>query len=264
MDVSPGELRAVAVEAVREAGAVLLAAFAAPSVVRDKGPEGLVTEADLASEEKLVSIIRDAFPDHGIHSEEAGEVSAGTDYSWFLDPLDGTDNFVRGIPYFGVAVSLVHDGRVALSAVYQPVRDELYQAERNGGVVVNETPIRSAGVDSLETAVIAFDQGHSLGEMAPAAAELWTSLSAQARRALWNWAPTLDWGLLARGAIDGMVAVGSVPEERHAGALLAAEAGAIVTDFRGEPFGLEDENLVAAASLSLHQALLELATKAGI
>ncbi|MFQ5968511.1 MAG: inositol monophosphatase family protein [Acidimicrobiia bacterium] len=264
MNVAPGELRAVAVEAIREAGAILRAAFAVPQVVSHKGPEGLVTAADLDSEHKLVHIIRDTFPDHGIRSEEAGEVAQGADYTWFLDPLDGTDNFVRGIPYFGVAVSLVHDGRVTLSAVYQPVRDELYQAERNGGVVVNETPIRSAGEEKLEDAVIAFDHGYRLGKAAPAAAELRASLSEQARRGLWNWAPTLDWGLLARGAIDGMVAVGSVPEERHAGALLAAEAGAIVTNFRGEPFGLEDENLLAAASLSLHEALLELAAKAGL
>ncbi len=130
-------------------------------------------------------------------------------------------------------------------------------------MVVNQTPIRCTGTEKLEDAVIAFDQGYLLGEAAPAAAELRASISRQARRALWNWAPTLDWGLLARGSIDGIVALGSVPQERHAGALLGAEAGAVVTDSAGEPFGLEDENLVAAATLSLHETLLELTAESG-
>jgi len=139
-----------AVEIAREAGALLANYFERRVAVELKGEFDVVTEADRASEKLVVERLRSHFPAHGIVAEEGGGRESSSEYCWYVDPLDGTTNFAHGFPMFNVTLGLARAGEMIAGVVYDPIRQELFAAERGGGAYLNNRRIRVSGIQRLE------------------------------------------------------------------------------------------------------------------
>ncbi len=160
-------LHTTAVEAARRAGAELARLFRQPRQTRDKGPRDIVTDADMAAERAAIATIRERFPDHAILSEEGGgEANAGA-LQWIMDPLDGTTNYARGLPYFCVAIAVAEPtGRPLVGVVYDPLRDALYHAQRGGGAFCNERRLAVSQRQRLLDLLALFDWPRAEGPRA--------------------------------------------------------------------------------------------------
>jgi myo-inositol-1(or 4)-monophosphatase len=186
--------------------------------------------ADRASEERMLSVVRESHPDHAVYAEESGDVSTEGDLRWVVDPLDGTNNFVAGLPSFATAAAVLDDDGPVVGCVYVPTTDDLYVARRGEGVRHDGDPVTADGSVATEKATVAFVVGHDVkldGRMDEAEA-LQGTLADATKRVVESWSPCVHWGALARGRLDGMVCFYPDDEEQHVGELLASEAGASV------------------------------------
>jgi len=131
----------IAIQAARGGGAILMQYFQKTGLEREiKDDKSFVTAADTESEEEIVSVIRAAYPDHDIVGEESGELGNASAYQWVIDPLDGTTNFVNGIPLFAVSIAVLKDGVPVVGVVYNPATDAMYSAEKGSGLRWNDKP----------------------------------------------------------------------------------------------------------------------------
>ncbi len=248
-----------AIYAARAGGAIIHSLFGQNLAAREKRSADLVTEADQAAEVTILAVLRAAHPDFGIISEECGALpgTAGSEYTWVVDPLDGTNNFVAGIPQVGVSIALVRGKEAVLGVVYQPMVDVLWQARRGEGARRNGRPIAAAArQDNLGRATVAYVQGYLAGDALALATQ--RALYGRVKRVLTNWAAALDWCLLAEGRIAAVVSLDSEWEDQVAGALIAQEAGARVTNLAGHPYAPGMTRLLACGNDHIHAALSHL------
>ncbi|WP_117591597.1 inositol monophosphatase family protein [Haloprofundus halophilus] len=227
--VDADDLAAVAERAVRAGGEFLRDEFRNGTVDGEFGTDDVKAAADCAAEARVVSVIRESFPDHALHTEEAGRSGSGR-YEWVVDPLDGTNNFAAGLPMFASAVAVVDDGEPVVSAIYEPLPESLYLARRGRGATVNGEPIRLGGGSDLplEHGTVSFVLGLPAvrdAELRERGEEMIDALDGVCKRVLETWSPCVDWGLLATGRIEGLVSFHPDVYEQYAGSLLAAEAG---------------------------------------
>ncbi|WP_433624935.1 inositol monophosphatase family protein [Halomicrococcus sp. NG-SE-24] len=218
-----------AVAACEAAGEYLVAEFERAETTADYGPRDVKAEADRGAERRALDVLTTAYPDHAVYAEESGERDGDAPYRWIVDPLDGTNNFCAGIPYFGTAVALLHEGDPVLGVVHDPLHDDTYVARRGEGATYDGGPARADSDVPLDGATVAFVVGLDAVEDADLRArseELKGALAGRCKRVWESWAPALDWGLLARGDIEAVVAFHPDAIEQHAGWLLAAESGA--------------------------------------
>jgi myo-inositol-1(or 4)-monophosphatase len=184
--------------------------------------------ADRASEERMLSVIRESHPAHAVYAEESGDVATGGDHRWVVDPLDGTNNFVAGLPSFATAAVVLDDDGPLAGSVYVPLADDLYVAEHGAGVTHDGDPVTADSDATTETATVGFVVGHDVkldGRMDEADA-MQAALGDATKRVIESWSPCVHWGALARGRLDGMVCFYPDDEEQLVGELLASEAGA--------------------------------------
>ncbi|MEV4395461.1 inositol monophosphatase family protein [Nonomuraea sp. NPDC049607] len=247
--------RTVAVEAAQAAGALLAAGTRGAVGIRAKGDAGdVVTDLDLASEKLLVERILTAYPTHAIVAEESGLIgAAGGEWTWLVDPLDGTNNVAIGLPTYVVGVALCQGGRPVLGVVHDPVTAQTWSAIRGRGAVAS-TGARLAPpyTASPHGPLLAWTQGYGVNRGDATMLALKAALEVGARRVLQLWAPLLSWAMLARGDIDGIVGYRAEAVDLPAGALLAQEAGIEIRALDGGPFeesidgSAEDRSFVAA------------------
>ncbi|WP_254535560.1 inositol monophosphatase family protein [Halomarina litorea] len=189
--------------------------------------------ADRASEERMLGVVEEAFPDHAVYSEERGEGGGEGDYRWIVDPLDGTNNFVAGMPSFASAATVLDSGDPVVASVYAPVADDLYVARWGGGVEYDGETVETGSDRAPSEATVGFVVGHGVKldpDRAERAHAVRTALEDRCKRVVESWSPTVHWGLLARGRIDAMVSLSPDREEQYAGELLAREAGAVARE----------------------------------
>ncbi|GKQ36810.1 inositol monophosphatase family protein [Streptomyces sp. A012304] len=234
--------RGTAVAAAEEAGALLRSRFPDGFAARPKGRLGdVVTDLDLLAERVVVDRIRARFPHDRILAEEAGEAGAGDGggRTWLVDPLDGSNNVVIGLPVYVVGVALCVDGRPVVGVVHDPVTGRTWSARHGCGahgpggrlaVTVGARPPSPAGP------LLAWTQGHAVRRDDPAARGLRHALEAGSRRLLQLWAPLMAWAMLARGDIDGFVGYRAEAIDLPAGALIAREAGVTLCHLDGSDF----------------------------
>ncbi|GGJ16297.1 inositol monophosphatase [Halobellus salinus] len=225
--LSRARLAAVAERAVRAGGDYLADAFRDGPIDADYGTDDVKAAADRAAEERVLDVIREAYPDHAIHAEESG--AAGDHrYEWIIDPLDGTNNFAAGLPSFATAACVRCNGRTEVAAVYEPLPDDLYLARRGAGATVDGEPITPGTEVSLSAGTVSFVVGlpalRDVGLRATAD-RIESAVGAESKRVINTWSPCVDWGLLARGGVEGLVAYYPDVYEQYAGELLAAAAG---------------------------------------
>lgn len=248
------ELRTAAA-AARAAGELLLDYRCRGTEAREKADRSLVTDADLASEVLLLDALRAEFPGDAILSEEAGASGAGA-RRWIVDPLDGTTNFSRGLPFFAVSLALWEDGAPAVGAVYLPVLDELFLAARDAPATLNGAPIRVSAVGAVPEAMVNvyFDRRERL----EAGLEIYARVARACEgrvKTLGSTASLLCY--VACGRLDALIKNGTKLPDYAAGMLVLERAGGRVTDFAGRAPGDAADSLLATNS-RLHAQLAEI------
>jgi myo-inositol-1(or 4)-monophosphatase len=226
--------------------------------VSRKGPADFVSAADHRAEEVIRTELARARPDYGLLMEESGE-TRGRDpqHRWIVDPLDGTTNFLHGIPQFAISIALERQGRIQAGLIYNPISDELFSAERGGGAFLNDRRIRVAARSSLAEAVVATgtphvgrgDHGRFLRELAAIMPEV-----AGVRRC---GAAALDLAWVAAGRFDGFWERDLSPWDMAAGILIVREAGGFVSDMDGGD-QMFDSGSIVAGNEAMHRALVGL------
>jgi histidinol-phosphatase len=250
--VTPDAVREAAVEAAREAGALALRYFAGSFEVSVKADRTPVTQADREAEEAIVARLAAAFPDIGFLGEEFGARGPQA-RRWIVDPIDGTKNFVRGIPYWATLVALEEAGEVTLGVVHAPATGDLLWAQRGRGAFANGRPLRVSAVDDLAVATLLHS---SLGDFL--SGPHWAGLRrlaehAERTRAFGDY---FGYTFVLRGQAELMVEAGLKPWDLAPFAILFAEAGGRLTDFAGQPTiysgsALATNGRVHAAALAL-------------
>jgi myo-inositol-1(or 4)-monophosphatase len=250
----------VALSAARAGGRVLQRRFlTAHSMVKQKRDGTFQTSEDLESERRIIDIIRRAYPGDTISSEELGLTgTCGSRYKWLIDPLDGTENFLLGLPYFSVSLTLSKDDEPILGVVYNPVTNQVFSAQKGKGAKSNNRRLKTSARTDLSKASVFMIPSMKTKRQLPTI-RLRNALYNSCRRVLDTWAPALDWCLVADGRADAVVVVDDFPLRNDIRTLLLEESGGVITDFVGVSFPDSKAGLaVGSNSAALHRQLLEL------
>ena len=250
----PSEVREVALEAALAAGEVLKAGYGKVQQLRFKGEVDLVTEVDLRSEQAIVQIIRDRFPGHRILAEEGSAGGDDARHRWIVDPLDGTTNYATGLPSFCVSIAYEQDGEVTLGAIYDPLRDEMFLAQRGRGATLNGRRLSVSTTDVLLNGLLATGFPYDRALM-PRSLRQFALFSTRSRAVRRLGSAALDSAYVAAGRLDGYWEATICPWDIAAGWLMVLEAGGRVSDLGGNPFTFE-RGEVLATNGPLHPAML--------
>jgi myo-inositol-1(or 4)-monophosphatase len=250
----------VAVEAAREAGAILLPDFEAPKKISYKGEVDIVTESDRRSEALIVSRLRTAFPDHAIVAEEGGTgAAAGARFCWYVDPLDGTTNFAHGYPCFAVSIGLLEDGEPLVAAVLNPVSHELFTAARGDGAYLNSKRIHVSSIEKLANSLVCtgFPPHHRKQTANMNFYWEFTQRSHGVRR---DGSAALDLCSVACGRFEAFWEFGLSSWDTAAGMLIVSEAGGKVSEFSGRPYHPGGPEILSSNGL-IHEEMRRVATE---
>ncbi len=239
----------IAVKAARTAGSIINRAALDIEVLKvgSKGANDFVTEVDQAAERAIIDTLLQAYPDHGILAEESGREhgSPDSEYTWIIDPLDGTTNFIHGFPFYAVSIALAHRGALQQAVVYDPTRNDLFHASKGRGAYLNDRRLRVSKrtrlADSLVGTGFPFRKGDNFKRYVKMFEEVMKSCAAVRRPG----AAALDLCYVASGAYDGFFEMGLSPWDAAAGALMITEAGGLVGNFTGESDFLYQREIVA-------------------
>ncbi|MCY4045836.1 MAG: inositol monophosphatase family protein [Cellvibrionales bacterium] len=254
-------MASMALRAARKAGNLIERAFEDVDQlhVKTKSPSDFVTEIDKAAEDEIVAVLQKAYPDHAFITEESAAIGDPdtAEYTWIIDPLDGTTNFIRGIPHFAVSIACMKGNKVEHAAIYDPIKREEYVASRGAGAQLNGRRIRVKPTFDHEKALygtgIPFGQaGIERMQQFQAIQEKLALGSAGIRRA---GAASLDLAYVAAGRLDAFWEDVLQPWDKAAGALLVLEAGGLVSDFTGGNNYLKPGNIVAGSPKAFKQTL---------
>lgn len=249
---------ATAIEVVTAAGAIQRARFGSAFRVDKKGTIDLVTEVDVEVERAARALLGARFPDHDIMAEELGGGASGASHRWVFDPLDGTTNFAHGIPIFCSSLALEIDGEAVVGAVFDPMRQELFTAERGVGAWLNGARLAVSSADRLLDAVLVTGFPYDVHSTLDDVIGLFAAYVGQARaiRRLGSAAIDLCW--VAAGRMDGFWERGLQPWDTRAGALLVEEAGGRVSGLDGAAWNPAGRHLLASNG-RLHDEMLGVA-----
>lgn len=235
----------VAENAARSAGTILLRAFGHVDA-REKAPGDLVTEADIASQREIARLLREAFPEHTLLAEEEGILpDTSADFRWIVDPLDGTINFVHGLPLWCVSIALEHRGELVVGVVYQPILDTMFSAAKGCGASRNGKPMHVSAAPALDRSLIVCGMPTDFGRDAARQLAIFDQFSTgthSVRRtgnSAWNLAMT------AAGGFEVCYATSIQPWDAAAGVVLVREAGGQVTSLDGGPHDLYRNEILA-------------------
>lgn len=255
------ELKDVLLDAAKEAGKIILQYFDGVFKIDHKeGINNLVTEVDKHAENKIIEVIRASYPLHSIISEEVGELKKPSDYQWIIDPIDGTVNFAHGVPICCVSIGLMHEGKLLMGAVYNPMMNELFFAEKGKGATLNGNLIKVSANGNFKTAfmVTGFPYNWPDGPEHPIKVFERLVLEGLPVRRLGSAAIDLCW--VACGRFDGFWEYNLQAWDVAAGYLIVEEAGGRVTDFSGKDYDVFDKETLATNGL-IHEDMLRVIKK---
>lgn len=245
------------IKAAHAGGKVLLKYFGTDLKVKTKSIlADLQTDADVGSEKAILKILEKEFPKHNIWGEESGLQDKKSKYTFVIDPLDGSLNYIYNIPYFSVAIALLKDKEPILSVIYDPVLGRTYYAEKNKGAFLNNKKIRVNKESNIKNTSVVYIARYINSK------QYYLNLleklhNYEVKRVLVNWSVALDFCLFSMGKIEAIIHNGSEPYDYAAGKLLAQEAGALITNFKGDKKFKEEEFLVTNGT-KIHKQLLKI------
>ena len=217
--------------------------------VETKQANDFVTEVDRKAEAAIIETLRDAYPQYGILAEESG-AAAGTgpadgDYRWIIDPLDGTTNFIHGLPQYAVSIALAKGSNIEQAVVFDPNRNELFTASKGAGAFLNERRIRVSRRTKLQDSLLGTGFPYRMFDHIDTYLAIFKELTRKTAGLRRPGAAALDLAYVACGRYDGFWEFGLSPWDIAAGALLISEAGGLVSDMRGEAGYLASGNIIA-------------------
>ena len=245
----------MALTATRKAGVLLLDKFQGQKRVSYKGQGNPVTDVDRLVEEELITDLAYEFPETRFLAEESGVTVGASEYTWIIDPLDGTRNYILGIPFFSVAVALVREEEILFGLTYDPVREEMFQAVKGFGAKLNELPISASTKLHLDEAVLSFDLG-SVDPSSAMAMEMVLNLWGKVQATRIMGSAALGLAYAAAGRVDIYFHHKLEPWDVASGILLVREAGGEITDKFGNQAGV-DVGAVIAGGPEMHRGFLE-------
>ena len=235
-----------------EAGLLLKGKLNDRHIIDFKGEIDIVTEADRMSEALILSAISRQYPDHDILSEESDATLKGSRFRWIIDPLDGTTNYAHGYPVFCVSIALERDGEVCLGAVFNPMLDEMFTAEKGIGSFLNGRRLRVSATENLSHGLLATGFPYDIRESKDNNINYFIEMAKRARAVRRAGSAALDLAYVAAGRFDGFWELKLQPWDTAAGSLLVREAGGLVTDLFGTPFSLLSLHVLASNGI-LHE-----------
>lgn len=243
-------------EIAREAGALLHNYYERRVTFELKGEFDLVTEADRASEKLVVERLRSRYPAHGIVAEEGGGHSGTSEYRWYVDPLDGTTNFAHGFPMFNVTLAVERSGELVAGAIYDPLRDEMFAAEKGGGAYLNNHRIHVSKTARLQDCLVATGFPSRKRHLS-VNVHFYHQLAMATHGVRRGGSAAIDLAYVACGRLEGFWEFGLNPWDMAAGVLLVAEAGGTVSDMNGADHNLRSPHLLAD-NTAIHSEILGL------
>jgi myo-inositol-1(or 4)-monophosphatase len=238
----------------REAGALLMDFFHQQVKIEYKGDADLVTVADRKSEALILERIRKQFPTHDVMGEEGTRIESGSDYKWYVDPLDGTTNFAHGFPVFCVSLAVEYRGRRVAGVINDPTRDEMFAAELGKGALLNGQPIHVSATSRLAECLVGTGFPSQKRHKSPNI-YFYHQLTLRTHGVRRAGSAALDLCNVACGRFDGFWEFNLNPWDTAAGVLIVEEAGGRVTNFSGGPFQLDSRETLASNGL-VHDALI--------
>lgn len=245
----------IARQAALEAGSILMEHYGRVSAeaIRRKSQNDFLSFVDEQSEQVIVETIRSRYPEHTILAEEGGQTENSSAYRWIIDPLDGTTNYLAGIPVFAVSIALEYQKELILGIVYDPIRKELFEAQKGQGAYLNGKPITVSTKKTLNESLIAtgfpFKTKHFLVSYLQAFEDIFNRSIGMRRMG----AAVIDLAYLAAGRFDGFWEIGLQPWDIAAGAVLIREAGGTIKDFWGSDDFLFKHYLLAGNGKIEHE-----------
>lgn len=248
----------IAVKAARAAGKVINRASldVANLKVGVKQQSDFVTEVDRAAEAAIIDIIQTAYPQHGILAEESGVGgSSDAEYQWIIDPLDGTTNFIHGVPQYAISIGVAHRGILTQAVVFDPNRNELFIASKGGGAFLNNQRIRVSKRAKLAESLIGTGFPYRMFDHIDAYLAIFRDAAQKTAGLRRPGAASLDLAWVACGRMDGFFELGLSPWDMAAGSLLITEAGGLVGGLTGEPNWMETGNIIGGTPKVFGQLL---------
>jgi myo-inositol-1(or 4)-monophosphatase len=246
--MTPKEL---AISIAKQAGKILRENIGkiTADAVEDKRPFDYVTEIDKACEQLIINSIKQYFPGHEILAEESGKNQNTNSYRWIIDPLDGTTNFIHGVPHSSISIALQKEDEMILGVIYDPYRDELYYAERGNGAYCNNQRIHVSRQANINNCLIAtgfpFKSRHLLDRYWKVLSAIFMEVSGIRRTG----SAALDLAYVACGRFDGFWELKLSPWDIAAGAIIIEEAGGKITDFEGKSNHIWTGNVLASNAI---------------
>lgn len=254
----------IAVRAARQAGTVIAKGFENREklITEVKGENDYVTQIDKDAEQAIIEKIRQSYPSHSFLGEEGGAIKGEDEsFQWIIDPLDGTTNFIKGIPHFCVSIGLVHKGKLDQAVVFDPILGELFTASRGNGAQLNGYRIRVNSIKSLANTVLGtafpFKQRDRIANFT----QQFGQILEQAGDVRRTGSAALDLAYVASGRFDGYFEAGLKPWDMAAGELIVREAGGMVTDFQGGTDHMQSGDIVAGSPKAIQELVKHLKGK---
>lgn len=241
----------------REAGAILRAGYSKEHQVSYKGVIDLVTEMDHQSEAYLIGEVQKKFPDHHIVTEETGVIQGNDEHKWYIDPLDGTVNYAHHIPIFCVSVAYAFRGELTLGVVYDPMRDEMFTAERGRGAFLNGKPTRVSDVTELQKSLLVTGFPYDAWNTAQDNFVNFVRFAKLTQGVRRLGSAALDLCYVAAGRFDGFWELALKPWDVAAGGLICREAGARTTNVDGDDDFISPPQSIVSSAPAIHARMLE-------
>ena len=251
---------AVAVEAARLGGDILREHYRRVKKVEFKGEADLVTEVDRRSEKEIVDLLTSRFPHHSILAEEGTATEKSSEFKWVVDPLDGTTNYAHGYPVFCTSVALEQNEDILVGAVYQPMTDELFVAERGGGAFRNGRRIGVSRVEELQRALLATGFPPQVRQSPEEALGHFAAFVRRAQSIRRDGSAALNLCCVASGLFDGFWETYLKPWDTAAGLLVVREAGGLVSRFSGRDYSIYQPQTLATNGL-IHEQMQQVLGK---
>ena len=241
----------VMVKACRKAAKTLIRDFGEIEnlQVSIKGPGDFVTASDKKVEKILIDELQKARPNYSILSEEIGKINNDESFKWIIDPIDGTANFLHGIPHFAISIGLEHDGEIICGIIYDPIKDEMFVAEKGNGSYLNNQRIRVSSRSKLENCII-FTGGPKIGaKNRELSLKEYNNISSKVPTSIRKLgSASLDMAYVAAGRCDGFWQRDLKYWDIAAGIILVRESGGFVTDFKGEKGYMQNKTILVTNS----------------
>jgi myo-inositol-1(or 4)-monophosphatase len=248
-----------ATDVARRAGALLVEGLKSQRRIELKSSFEVVTEIDHASEQLIISAIRAEFPDHTILAEESGGTFDHSRHTWLIDPLDGTNNYAHGFPYFAVSLALWAEQQPLLGVVYDPLRDELFSASAGGGAYCNNQRLHVSQIATLGAALLSTGFPYDYASRTENNLQEFNRIQARSQGVRRAGAAALDLAYVAMGRLDAHWELDLKPWDAGAAALIVREAGGRLSNQRGESWYPWDDWLIASNGL-IHDELVQVLT----